>query len=324
MRSQLDMIQGFDVDLSSLELRMIETMAVVLFLFLLRWLLLRLVHGRTADARSRYQWRKGSTYALFVIGLFAIGRVWFVGFTSITTFLGIAAAGLVIALKEPLLNMTGWLYLIWARPFVIGDRIQIGTHIGDVIDERVFEFTLLEVGNWIEGDQSTGRVIHVPNARVFQEPVANYTRGFPYLWDELQINITFESNWKAARALVMDALRSAGRVLDADTEARVLAESGHHLIFYSTLAPTVYTRVGERGIVLTARYVTEVRARRGTAQGVWEAVLEAFAGRDDIDFAYPTQRFFDRATEARTLDGADGADGTGGAGGAGNPGNPGV
>ena len=72
----------------------------------------------------------------------------------------------------------------------------------DVIDQRLFRFTLLEIGNWVEADQSTGRVIHVPNSWVFTEDIANYTAGFSYIWNELPVLVTFESDWRRAKRLL--------------------------------------------------------------------------------------------------------------------------
>src|SRR2546425_13182228 len=68
------------------------------------------------------------------IGLLVIGRIWFAGFQSIATFLGLVSAGVAIALKDILVNLAGWVFLMWRRPFALGDRIQIGQHAGDVID----------------------------------------------------------------------------------------------------------------------------------------------------------------------------------------------
>jgi small-conductance mechanosensitive channel len=301
MRSQIDTWLALGSELSSIEIRLIETAALFLLLIVLRTLLLVVIRRQITDDRSRYHWRKGITYVLAVLGLLVGGRIWFVGFRSIATFLGIAAAGFVIALKEPLSNIAAWFFLIWRRPFVVGDRVQVNDHIGDVIDVRIFQFSLLEVGNWIGADQSTGRVIHVPNGVVFTDPIANYTRGFPYIWNELEIVITFESNWRAAKDLLHEVAEQHGYALSEEAEAEVLALGRRFMIFYSTLAPTVYTRVSERGIAFAVRYVCDPRQRRVSEQAIWEAVLEAFADRTDIDLAYPTQRFFQRAQEDRTL-----------------------
>ena len=303
MRSRIDSWLAFAGELSSFELRLIETAVLLMLLLLLRTALLLIVRRQIADERIRYHWRKGITYTLGIMALFVAGRIWFDGFRSIATFLGIAAAGFVIALKEPLSNIAGWLFLIWRRPFVVGDRIQVKEHIGDVIDVRIFQFSLLEVGNWIGADQSTGRVIHVPNGVVFTDSVANYTRGFPYIWNELRLVVTFESDWRAAKDLLLEVVREHGYTLSEDTEEEVLALGRRFMIFYTTLAPTVYTSITERGVAFAIRYLCDPRRRRDSEQAIWEAVLDAVAQRQDIDLAYPTSRFFDRDREERTLGG---------------------
>jgi small-conductance mechanosensitive channel len=286
-------------ELGMVELRIVESALLITLLVVARSLLIRLIRRNVHEPRQRYHWSKAASYATAFIGIFLVGRIWFVGFRSVATFLGLVAAGLVITLKEPVLNMAGWVFLLWRRPFVVGDRIQIGEHAGDVIDRRLFQFSILEVGNWVGADQSTGRIIHVPNGRLFTEPLANYTKAFPYVWNEVTVVITFESNWREARRL----LREVGERhrLDPQVEAQLLGQSNEYLIFYSTVAPAVYLRGSEYGVQLSLRYMCGARQRRGTEQSVWEGILDGFGGRDDIDFAYPTQRFFDRGVEQRTL-----------------------
>jgi small-conductance mechanosensitive channel len=299
MQQVVERWSGVLSELGVVEVRLLETAAVIAVLMLLRSLSVLLVGRNVQDARVRYHTGKVISYATAFIGLFLIGRIWFVGFRSIATFLGIVAVGLVLALKEPVLNMAGWLFLLWRRPFVLGDRIQIGDVAGDVIDRRLFQFSILEIGNWVDADQSTGRIIHVPNGRLFTEPLANYTAAFPYVWNELPVAVTFESNWREAKRLLLEI--GERHRLGAEIEAQILSESRHYLIFYSTLAPAVYTRGAEHGVLLTLRYMCGARARRGTMHAIWEDVLDAFTARADIDLAYPTQRFFDRGGEQRTL-----------------------
>lgn len=303
MPERLQGIRELLEGLSLVELRVIETLAVILILMLLRAVIVFSVRRNVSDAHVRYHWTKGISYAIVFAALFLVGRIWFVGFRSIATFLGLVAAGLVLALKEPVLNMAGWLFILWRRPFALGDRVQVGSHSGDVIDRRLFQFTVLEIGEWVDADQSTGRIVHIPNGRVFTEAVANYTRGFPYLWNEVSLAVTFESDWRRARQLLLEVAERRGRLLTPADEARVLAESQNVMIFYSTLAPTVYVRGSERGVMLTLRYICGPRERRGTEQAIWEDILDEFGRDESIDFAYPTQRFFHRDVEGRTLRG---------------------
>jgi small-conductance mechanosensitive channel len=161
------------------------------------------VWKRTEDVRIRYIWQKTSIYLISIIIFILLGMLWFKGFGDIGTFLGLLSAGLAIALKDPLINIVGWFFIIIRKPFTLRDRIQIGQHAGDVIDIRIFQFTLMEIGNWVDADQSTGRVIHIPNGIVFTEVTANYNKGFEYIWNEIPVLITFESNWRKAKDILV-------------------------------------------------------------------------------------------------------------------------
>jgi len=272
---------------------------IVFVLWLLRKLLLSLVLPRIEDLRTRYQWRKISNYIAAVIGMLLVGRIWFVGFQTVATFLGLLSAGVAIALKDPLVNFAGWMFIIWRRPLEMGDRIQIGEHAGDVIDLRIFQFTLLEIGNWVDADQSTGRVIHIANGKVFTEMLANYSKGFQYIWHEIPVLVTFESNWQKAKDMLQKIANKHSEHLSKSAEKKLKERAQKFLIFYSKLTPTVYTSVKDSGILLTIRYLSEPRRRRGSEQAIWEDVLREFAECEDIDFAYPTQRFYNNLLEGK-------------------------
>lgn len=257
----------------------------------LRWITLRLLNRRIKDPRILYQWRKGIGYVSFGLAILILGRPWVPELQNISTFLGIVTAGVAVALKEPLVDLVGWAFVLSRQPFKVGDRIQIGDHAGDVIDIRIFQFTLMEIGNWVAADQSTGRVIHVPNGRVFQETVANYSRGFQHLWNEVPVLITFESDWEQAKHMLLTIANRHAEHLSDTAQFRLQEAAQKYMIFYSKLTPTVYTSVRESGILLTIRYLCEPRQRRGTEQAIWEDILRAFAQEDNISFAYPTQRF---------------------------------
>jgi small-conductance mechanosensitive channel len=219
------------------------------------------------------------------------------GIGEFGAFLGLLTAGLAIALKDPLTNIAGWIFIITRKPFVVGDRIQIGENAGDVIDLRLFQFTLLEIGNWVDADQSTGRIIHIPNGKVFTQNQSNYSTGFEFIWNEIPILLTFESDWKLAKELLGGILNEHAESLSADAEKRIIEASKKYMIFYQYLTPIVYTSVKDSGILLTLRYICDARKRRGTEHAIWEDILDSFSKQDEIEFAYPTQRFFNRNIE---------------------------
>ena len=279
--------------------RLAHSAAVVAVLWLLRTLMLRVVLRRTEDVPTRYHWRKGTNYVAFLLGLLLVGRIWFAGIQSLATFLGLVTAGLAIALQDLVRSMAGWIFILWRRPLSVGDRIEIGGHGGDVIDIRLFKFTLMEIGNWVDADQSTGRVIHLPNSMILTDVIANYTQGFELIWNEVPVLVTFESNWEEAKQILTRVGEEHDAHLSHEAERRIREASKRFMIFYTKLTPVVYTSVRDCGVLLTLRYLIAPRKRRGSEQSIWEQILREFAAREDIDFAYPTQRFYDNVAEGK-------------------------
>lgn len=283
----------------AMQVKIFNSIVIIFVLWLFRVVLGRLVYRKSEDIKSRYVWRKTLTYVTVLIGFIMIGSVWFRGFKELGTYLGLLSAGLAIALKDPLTNIAGWIFIIFRQSFSVGDRIQIGEQSGDVIDIRMFQFLLLEIGNWVDADQSTGRVIYIPNARVFTHPLANYSKGFQYIWDEINVLVTFESDWKKAKEMMLNIAKKHSEHLSKSAERKVKEASKKYLIFYKNLTPTVYTAVKDSGVQLAIRYLCDPKNRRGIQQAIWEDVLEQFGKCKDIDFAYPTTRFYDNLAEGK-------------------------
>lgn len=265
--------------------------AVIGGVLLVRQLLLKLVFGRFTDVATQYQWRKITRYVayalIFVLVLPAVTGT----LRSTATYLGLLSAGLAVALQPLLVNMAGWMFILWRRPFRVGDRIEVSGHAGDVIDLRVFQFTLMEIGNWVDADQTTGRIVHIPNNVVFSGTLANYTRGFDYIWNELPVLVTFESDWKRAKAILATVAQQHGAALGEHASRRIQESSRRYYMLNTSFEPQIFTSVQDSGVLLSIRYLCDPRQRRASAQEMWEAILDAFAERPDIDFAYPTQRF---------------------------------
>lgn len=272
-----------------------------------RSVLLSAVNTRVTDVRLAYHWRRGVTYTVSIVGFVLLGLMWVTGIRDFGAFLGLITAGLAIALQDLLANLAGWAFILIRRPFAVGDRISIAGHRGDVIDIRLFQTFLMECGEWVDADQSTGRVIMVPNGFVFKNTTASYTRGFEYIWDEIPVLLTFESDWKKAKRLLIDIANEHAQPLSQGAQDAVRRAASKQMIFFTQLTPAVYTTVKDSGVLLTIRYLTPPRQRRSNNQRIWEAILDVLATHEDIDYAYPTQRHYLNYVEgkpgARTSDG---------------------
>jgi small-conductance mechanosensitive channel len=277
----------------------LATAAVILAYVVLARLARRIVGRLVTDVSMRFQANKVIAYGIGLLALLVAVKIWVHEVTGLATYLGLLSAGLAIALQDPVANFAAWIFILLRRPFSIGDRIQIATHVGDVVDIRPFRFVLLEIGNWVHAEQTTGRVVHVPNAWVFKNPVANYDEAFGYIWNELELVVTFESNWRRAKEALLTTVNEHAEKLSPDVsgEIRRAAESLH--IKFGKVTPVIWTTVVEIGVRLTVRYLCKPRERRSSASEIWESILEVFATMPDVTFAYPTQRNFSAPVEGK-------------------------
>lgn len=280
--------------------RALGTIAVLVGWFVISRLSRRVLSRTVEDASSRFQMARVGGYVIAISSMIFVARIWFQGVTGIATYLGLVSAGVAIALQDVLSNLAAWLFIMIRRPFRIGQRIQVGQDCGDVVDIRPLRFVMLEVGNWVNADQSTGRTLHVPNAAVFKHAIANYDEAFGRVWNEIDVNITFESDWRLAKKTLEEILDQNVEKIDEHIKRRIEASAENLHIKAPTPTPVVWTSVVETGVRLTMRYLCEPRRRRVSTAQIWEAVLDAFAKLDRVAFAYPTHRRFDNMSEGKS------------------------
>jgi len=299
MDSALDYLQQASGLSLEVIVKIIKSALVLIVAPLLQWLVMAVVRRRAKEPTMVYRAYVVVRYVISIVAMVSLAAIWIRGVGQLATYLSIVSAGLVIALQDSVSNLAGFLFIVWRKPFALGDRIEIMGISGDVIDIRIFQFTLVEVRNWVDADQSTGRIVHIPNSRVMVEATANYTTGFEYIWNEVPVLVTFESNWREAKAILQRIAAEHCEKFTPEAERQIRRAAQRYMIVAGKLTPIVYTSVKDSGVLVTLRYLTLARTRRGTEQTIWEAILDAFAERKDIDFAYPTTRFYDNRQEGK-------------------------
>jgi small-conductance mechanosensitive channel len=281
--------------------KLLLTIGIVIALWLVRWVWMAIVNHRTDEPQTRYRWRKAVWYTVTVVGILLIGRVWLEGIQTLVTYLGLVSAGIAIALRDPIVNWFGWVFIGWRRPFAIGDRVHIAGRTGDVIDVGMSTFSLLETAEEESGEQATGRIVHMPNGKVFTEPLTNVTQGFSYVWNEIPITVTFESDWREAKRILYQIALREVETVGVEAQRWIREASTKFLIRSASVAPIAYTRIVSDGIELTVRYMCEARTRRITQEVLSEAILDAFIEAPNIDFAYRTSRIFRQNEEGKPM-----------------------
>lgn len=275
---------------SKFYLRLLQTMAVIVIGYLLIFISVRFANRRVKDLKARHVVRKNIAYLFTVLIILVIVSLWAHRISSFTIFLGVAGAGVALALQEALLCFAGWFLIVFRHPFEVGDRVELGGVKGDVIDIRLFQTSLLEIGNWVDADQSTGRIANIPNSAVFKREDYNYSRGFEFIWNEIRILVTFESDWKRAEEIMLSHAHEMAEVMEDVVKAKIAGMTRKYMIYYEKLTPIVYTDIKESGIRLTLRYLTEAKRRRFTEDKLCRAILADFGKESDVSFAYTTYR----------------------------------
>ncbi|MBA3583099.1 MAG: mechanosensitive ion channel family protein [Gemmatimonadetes bacterium] len=245
------------------------------------------------DAEKRHRYRKRVGYAIAVLVFVVLGIAFFQKIREMGTLLGFISAGLAIALREYLASFFAWFYLLGQRNISLGGRIEVSGVRGDVIDIGVFKLTLVEVRGEGLGDQSSGRLVTVPNYKILIDPVFHFTAGSPFVWDEIEFTVTFESDWERAKAILEESGRAIVEPHHADIERGFRTIESSYAFRHGVTTPIVYTSIGPSGIVLRLRYLSHVRQRRDNRDAISRHVLGEFRGAGpEIEIAYPTSRTY--------------------------------
>lgn len=280
------MLQSFSLADETIR-QIIFTLIVLVILLVVTRLGQRLITRYVDEPVRRYRSSKLIGRMGGVIALILLLIIWSPGPQNIVTILTVIGAGLAIAMREALLSVVGWFNIIFRTPYTQGDRIEINELRGDVIDIRLFHTTLMEVGAWVDADQSTGRIVHFPNSWNFQHSLHNYSRGFRFIWNEITLTVTFRSDWNAAREVMLSMAMESAHIIEQQASREIRRMSREYLVHYSILTPFVYVRIVPNGVQLTLRYLCEVRKRRGTEHALTISILEAFKEHGNIELAYP-------------------------------------
>jgi small-conductance mechanosensitive channel len=226
--------------------------------------------------------------SVFLAGGIVILLIWLGVGSNFTVAMGILGAGIAFASQEVIGSFAGYVNIVTGNLFRIGDRVRIGNVVGDVMDISVLRTTVMEIGEWIPADQYTGRIVTVANRFVFSDPVYNYTQNWPYLWDEIMIPITYNSDWRRAGELMLDHGREYTSHLQAQAQAELHALMARYPVHEITVEPTLYIVMTDNWIEMTLRYIVEAEERRRVKGQLHHELLRHFESEANVTVASAT------------------------------------
>ncbi len=260
--------------------RWISVLVVIVLVVALKHVVQRYVGARISDSTNRYRVNKAFTLLGYVLIVLALVTIFSDRLAGLTVAFGVAGAGIAFALQEVIASVAGWVAISFGRFYSPGDRVQLGGIKGDVIDIGILRTTLMEIGQWVDGDLYNGRIVRVANSYVFKDPVFNYSADLPFLWDEIKVPVRYGCDWQFAK----DTL---GRILQEECGETAPAFRGSwakavqkYALEDARIDPLVTIVANDNWIEMTGRYIVDFRGRRSTKDRIFTRLLEAVDGSD--------------------------------------------
>ncbi|MDZ4714813.1 MAG: mechanosensitive ion channel [Cytophagales bacterium] len=265
--------------LNSLEIPSVWHKPVILSLWIVvLWIIGRLVKGQInrGDLGNdvQYKAKKAVTFGTYVLFIIILTVTYSSSLGGFTVALGVAGAGIAFALQEVIASFAGWLALLFGNFYKPGDRVQLGGIKGDVIDIGILRTTLMEIGQWVDGDLYNGRIVRIANSFVFKEPVFNYSSDFPFLWDEIKIPVRYGSDHEKARAILNKVVNE---VTSDFTEEATLTWAKMNKLYRVENAktePMVTLVANDNWMEFTIRYVVDYKRRRIIKDQLFTSILK--------------------------------------------------
>jgi small-conductance mechanosensitive channel len=276
------------IDFVGLALRLALSLAVVGVTLIAYRLIRNAIKQKIEDATRRQSARAAVRNVLAVVGFVVIALIWLPGGANLVTALGILGAGLAIASQEMVGSLVAGLNIAAGSIYRIGDRVRIGDVVGDVMDISLLRTTVMEVGEWVKADQYTGRVVTVANRAVWVSPVYNFTQHWGYLWDEITLPITYESDWQRAAEIMLEQGQTYTKKLQADAEAKLSRMLDRFPLKETKVEPTLYLAMTDNWIELTLRFVVDAQERRKVKGQLHRDLLQHIQAEKKIAVASTT------------------------------------
>jgi small-conductance mechanosensitive channel len=246
----------------------------------------RLVRRLGGD-RAEFWARQIVRLSLAVVLIIGIISIWFNNPSQLGSAAAFVTAGLAIASQRMITAFAGYLIILRSKIFDVGDRIVMGGVRGDVIGVGFMQTTIMEMGQppaeqsdapslWVRGRQYTGRIVSITNDKIFDNPVYNYTRDFPYLWEEMHFPIPYAANRREAESIILEAARNhTSRISEMSREALEELER-RYMVKREDLEPRVFFRLTDNWLEMTVRFVTEEHGIRVIKDAMSREIMDRF------------------------------------------------
>lgn len=222
-------------------------------------------HGRD-NQKIDFWLRQAISLATTIVMLVGVLSIWFANPAQLGTAFGFVTAGLAFALQKVVTALAAYFVILRGKTFNVGDRIQMASVRGDVIALGFIQTTIMEMGEspaeqadppgmWVRARQYTGRIVTVTNDKIFEEPVYNYSREFPFIWEEMQIPVSYKDDRAKAEQIILDATTKHTVAITELSEEIVRDLEKRYFMRRSEMKPRVFWRLTDNWVEMSARFI---------------------------------------------------------------------
>jgi len=276
------------LDFAGIGMNLFLSLVVVIITIILYRTIRNTIRSRIEDPTRLQSVRVAVRNVLAIASFLIIVLIWLPRGTNLLPSLGILAAGLAIASQEMIGSLVAGLNIWVGNIYRVGDRVRVGDVVGDVMDISLMRTTVMEVGEWVKADQYTGRVVNVANRAVWTHPVYNFTQHWGYLWDEITLPISYESDWQRAAEFMLAHGQTYTKELQADAEAKLNRMIDRYPLKDTKVEPTLYLAMTDNWIEMTLRFVVDAQERRKVKGKMHQDLLRHFQEEENISVASTT------------------------------------
>jgi len=237
----------------------------------------RLASSNIKSKEVRYGLRRSLTFFGYLAAVLLIIGIFSNQLSNITVALGVAGAGIAFALQEVVVSVAGWIALSFGQFYTIGDRVQLGGIKGDVIDIGILRTTIMEIGEWVKGDQYNGRIVRIANSFVFKEPVYNYSADFPFVWDEITVPVKYGSDHNLARQIISTVANDTVGEYVEFAQEHWTEMKRKYAVENAIVEPMIFLIANDNWMEFTLRYVVDFGKRRSIKDLLFTRILDAIA-----------------------------------------------
>lgn len=257
---------------------------LIALIFLVSKIIVRVVNTQDHLEGDRYNLLRIIRFLAIVFSLIVVASFLFQNLYAAAVSFGLISLVLGFALQAPIASFIAWIYLVFRRSYLVGDRIQIKDFRGDVVEISYLDTSILECsGDYLGNDRASGRVIRFPNSLILREEIINYSGPqIPFIWNETPIQVAYTTDLQFVEACLLEASK-------VDFSERYPQIAEHN---FEQWEPAVYFRINEFAwMEAVISYPVEPRDTTGRRNRILKLVLPMLnAAPDKVKFPEGTRR----------------------------------